>query len=214
MMADSEALRSELLAHRRRLALLRERAAIEGYATDPSVLLEIQDIERQISQIEAQGVDPDVQAPSNLEQDWLPRLPTAGGDVIVAQVGAGAQHVAVGKHIQQSSLPSDPSRVAASLDAQFDQLDSEVAAHQAGPGATAAMASFQLRLLRGELTKPGDAAPSLPTVRAVVDWLLAQAPQISASLAALMRSPAALQSLARAGPEAITWAAQRFPEQS
>ena len=48
-MADDDAARRELAAHERRLAALREKAALLGYAADPATTLEIADIEQAIA---------------------------------------------------------------------------------------------------------------------------------------------------------------------
>jgi hypothetical protein len=203
-MTDPDALRAELAAHQRRLAILREQAAIAGRNADPAVLLEIQDITARVDVIERQLAGQPAPQPDAAPADWLRGLPGAAGDVIVANIGPGARQVAVGKDIRQGDAPGPAD--ADDLAARFDQLEAALAALRPQLGSAAEMAAFQLRLLRGELTKDESSTPSAAAITAVGGWLLANVPQLAGALAALLAAPAARRALARAGPEAVAWA--------
>jgi hypothetical protein len=203
-MTDPDALRAELVAHQRRLAILREQAAIAGRNADPAVLLEIQDITARVDVIERQLAGQPAPQPDAAPADWLRWLPGAAGDVIVANIGPGARQVAVGKDIRQGDAPGPAD--ADDLAARFDQLEAALAALRPQLGPAAEMAAFQLRLLRGELTKDESGTPSATAITAVGGWLLANVPQLAGALAALLAAPAARRALARAGPEAVAWA--------
>jgi hypothetical protein len=76
---------------------------------------------------------------------------------------------------------------------------------------TAKMAEFQLKLLRGELTKTEkDEKPSASTITQVGDWLLESVPQIAEPLTSLFATPAVGKVMGKAGETAIDWVRQRF----
>lgn len=208
-MADDDATRRELTAHERRLAALRERAALLGYAADPATTLEIADIEQAIAALRQRlGGAP---APEQPATSWLDALPRAAGDVITANIGAGVQGVAVGKHIQQTfgAPAADPQALASA----FGALEAALASvrPQLEP-AIASVIPFQLGLLRSELAKAGTSEqPSASTVVAVGDWLAANAPLLAMALASFFHSAAVQQALHSAGTQAAAWAAKRFP---
>lgn len=212
MAIDVDGLRTELQAHQRRLAALRERAATQGISADPAVYIEINGIEKRVREIEAQLAGaPAAKPEAQPEASWMSDLPTAGGDVIVGQVGAGASQVAIGKQIQQGGAPADHSDELAAIGSLFDSLQATFSAIRPQLDATTAeMAAFQLTLLRGELSKPNDEPPSAGTMTMVGDWLIGHVPALSGSLTALMRSAAVARRVARAGPAAIQWAELRF----
>ena len=208
-MADDDAARRELAAHERRLAALREKAALLGYASDPATTLEIADIEQTIATLRQRlGAAP---APEQPAASWLDALPRAAGDLIAANIGAGAQGVAVGKHIQQTigAATADPQALASA----FGALEAALASvrPQLEP-ALASVMPFQLGLLRAELAKAGTSEqPSASTIVAVGDWLAANAPPLAMSLATFFHNPAVQQALNSAGTQASAWVATRFP---
>jgi hypothetical protein len=151
-------------------------------------------------------------------QAWWSRLPPGidvEGDIIIADVGAGATGVATGKNISQrvtallgAPTPDDTrliddeiNGVAAGLHALRDQLDT----------ATMAMADFQLELLRAELTKTGDEeTPSASTITKVGDWLLDNVAGIAESITGLFATPAVGKIVGKAGDIAVKWVRERF----
>ena len=149
------------------------------------------------------------------EQPWWERLPPeVGGDVIIANVGAGASGVAVGKGITQQlgnllgpPQPSDHEVIEAQLGKVLAALQSD---SRVDP-AVAGMAKFQLELLKGELTKTGaDEVPSANTLTQVGDWLLDNVPAIAEALTSLFATPAVGKLIGKAGERAVAWARRRF----
>jgi len=150
------------------------------------------------------------------EKPWWSELPSeVGGDVIVANVGAGAQGVAVGKNLagisqftQGAPTPDDKhiieqrmAEVEAALAKVRDQLDPT----------KAAMADFQMKLLRGELVKTDEnETPSASTITQVGDWLLDNLPDIAEAVVGLFATPAVGKVVGKAGDAAIKWARRRF----
>jgi hypothetical protein len=137
--------------------------------------------------------------------------PTAGGDVIIATIGAGAQGVAVGKQIQQtigdpSANPASDSQTIAVLIANLEQT---LATSQLDSAAQS-IASFQLRLLAGELRKEVGSVPSANTISQVADWLIQYAPALLPDLNTLFGTPAVLRVLRRADTALDSWLQQRF----
>jgi len=144
-----------------------------------------------------------------------PGVPSVGGDSIVANIGAGAQGIAVGKHIQQTitagaeaDLDADRHAIAALL----SRLERDLSNDAGGlDGAVATMAAFQLRLLAGELGKLGArATPSASTISQVGDWLADNAPPLHDALAALFTAPAVLRVLRQADTPLDAWLQRRF----
>jgi hypothetical protein len=73
------------------------------------------------------------------------------------------------------------------------------------------MASFQLRLLVGELGKSGErAVPSASTVTQVADWLLDHVPPLSSALTALFTAPPVMRALRHADAPLDAWLQRRF----
>jgi hypothetical protein len=144
-----------------------------------------------------------------------PGVSPGGGDTIVAHIGADAQGVAVGKHIQQTisgaaaaDLDADRRGIAALL-ARLERDLSNAAGRI--DGATATMAAFQLRLLAGELGKLGPhATPSASTISQVGDWLADNVPPLQDALAALFTAPAVLRALRQADAPIDAWLQRRF----
>jgi hypothetical protein len=145
-------------------------------------------------------------------QAGLAPLPAAqAGDVIIATIGAGARNVAVGKNITQQSTEdalADRRLIEqrlAGIEGALQRLKSKL-----NPPLTA-MAAFQLKLLRGELTKTGAGeSPSASTIVEVGDWLLENIPEIRPLLADLFSTPAGQTVLARTGERGMNWAGERF----
>jgi hypothetical protein len=151
-------------------------------------------------------------------EPWWSQLPggdaatAAGGDVIIATIGAGATGVAVGKNISQQiqttlgpATPSDPQLIEQAVQQVSDALKDA-----ALDGAIKPVADFQLGLLKGELLKTEGALPSANTITGVGGWLLQQAPVLRPALAGLFGLPATGRVLIRAGDAAVTWAKQTF----
>lgn len=150
---------------------------------------------------------------------WWERTPaTSSGDTIIANIGAGAQGNAVGKHINQSrqtfneAAPPDPAADKQQIEAALAQAQIVLdRARDALGGGVGQMAAFQLKLLGGELTKTADhETPSANTITHVGDWLLDNAPALAPSLVALFALPAAARVLAKSGPSAQAWAKTRL----
>ncbi|CAG0943596.1 hypothetical protein ANRL1_01407 [Anaerolineae bacterium] len=147
---------------------------------------------------------------------WWDQLPAQiGGDAIVANIGAGAQGVAVGKNIQQTitsilgaPTPDDRKIIEQKLgevNATLGKLSGQIDAN------TAKMAEFQIKLLGGELAKTDPKeTPSATTITQVGDWLLDNVPQIAESVIGLFATPAVGKVVGKAGELAIKWVKQRF----
>lgn len=151
---------------------------------------------------------------------WWNALPDqVGGDVIVANIGDGAQGVAVGKNIQQTvtlllGAPTpDDEKI---IEQQFLDVKAALAkARSELDATTATMAEFQLKLLQGELGKTKEAeSPSASTIVQVGDWLLDNVPEIAEAVVSLFASPAVGKVVGKAGEVAINWAKQRFGKTS
>jgi hypothetical protein len=224
---DIAAQQTLLAAHRQTLGVLLIQQARLGVAYAPPALANgIAEARAAIARIKAtlrawgeaaEDLPDDAEAPEEGPRlaggPTLPPGPQAGGDLIVGTVGAGAQGVAIGKNIQQTlgsaSSPDDDRRAIGEL---LTRLDRDLAAGAGGldPAATG-MATGYLRLLAGELTKPGErAAPSASTVTLVGDWLLDNVPLLRDGLAALFAAPATRRALARADAPLDTWLRRRF----
>jgi hypothetical protein len=141
----------------------------------------------------------------------------AGGDVIIGYVGAGASGVAIGKDITQNVYgvlgqpePDDRQiieRKLTEIEDAMQHLDKPLDA------STAAMAEFQLGLLRSELTKTEKGeTPSASTITQVGGWLLDNVPSMVEILASLFATPAVGRVVGRAGETAVQWLKQRFGE--
>lgn len=150
------------------------------------------------------------------KRPWWDELPAhVGGDVIVGQVGTGATGVAIGKNISQvlydmlgEPTPDDRqiieeklSEVGAALQEIGGQLNAM----------TTNMAEFQLKLLRGELTKTEEGEmPSASTISQVGDWLLDNIPDIAEVLTSLFATPAVGKVVGKAGEVAVKWVKKRL----
>jgi hypothetical protein len=207
-MSDTDAWQIELQAHKRRLALLKEQAALQGASVDPSISLEIEDIERQVAELERKLSG----APAATTTPAPPGAPpvspgavTAGDDVIIATISA-SRNVVVGKQITQVGLGGDGPPDRALIERELAALSAALAQAQppADP-ALAGMAQFQIELLAGELTKDDPDTPSASTIVKVGDWLLANLPQLAPALRALLAAPPVVRALARAGGVAPAW---------
>ncbi len=130
------------------------------------------------------------------------------GDVNTVTIGAGAQvgQAAAGRGISQAQggAPNDAADLAQKL---TDASRALQAARSNLDPSKIALAEFQLSLLQNELTRT-DGTPSGATIVQAADGLLAAAPVLRDSLAALFSSPAGRRVLERAG--AADWAAKRF----
>ncbi len=136
----------------------------------------------------------------------------AGGDVIVATVGAGAKNVVVGKgNVQQVTevlgqpQPDDRAQIAAGL-----QQLSAALARLALSETEKARAEARLEILHDELTKP-DGAPDGGLIVKAGDWLLQNLPALSEALGAFIALPAVGRALGEAGSTALDWAMRSFP---
>lgn len=207
-MSDTQAWQNELQAHQRRLAMLREQAAFQGMRVDPSVTIEIEDIERQVAELERKlGYPPSASPPGAPPSTPLiaPGAVTAGDDVIIATVSA-SRNVVVGKQITQVGLGGDGPPDRALIERELAAIGAALAGAQPPiDPALAGMARFQIELLAGELTKDDPETPSASTIVKVGDWLLANLPQLGPALRALLAAPAVARALARAGGAAPGW---------
>jgi hypothetical protein len=223
--ADQQAL---LQMHRQTLdVLLKQQAQLgESYAP-PAIVNGIRSARASIAQIKQSLRDwgapaedlpndaPHPGAPADLAFGAGPGVSPIGGDTIVAHIGAGAQGIAVGKHIQQTitagaeaDLDADRHAIAALLSRLERDLSNDAGRLD---GAVATMAAFQLRLLAGELGKLGArATPSASTISQVGDWLADNAPPLRDALAALFTAPAVLRVLRQADTPLDAWLQRRF----
>jgi len=134
------------------------------------------------------------------------------GDVIIAQIGAGAENVAVGKNVAQSIGALDRlddkqviEQKLAEVTAAFDKVRGQVDA------TVVAVADFQIRLLRGELEKTAmGQVPSANVITQVGGWLLDNVPQIKPALANLFVASAVSRVVTRAGGSAVDWVKAKF----
>jgi hypothetical protein len=184
---------------------------------DPSIDIEIEDIEKRIADLE--GIRVSQQDPPLRQVEtrpwWEVLPPQAAGDVIIATVGAGAQGVAVGKNIQQTlnatlgpPTPDDRqiveqgmAEIRAALERARGQIDPPIAM----------MAEFQLKLLANELAKTeASETPSASAIVQIGDWLLDHLPQIAAPLAGLFATSAVGRVIGKAGAPALDWVRSRF----
>ena len=201
-MDDRTTLQREIAAHERRLAVLREQAALKGYSTDPATTLEIADIEQTIAKLRDQLGQPAAEA-TTAPPVFVPQ-PT--GDVITATI-SGSRNVAVGKNIAQHIGEASTDGGSAELSAGLVALEQAVAAAPITP-ASAMLATFQLQLLRGELLKPlEDGQPSANVIMQVGDWLIENVPTAKSALAALLGSPTCQRIVTQPVRE---WAQRRF----
>jgi hypothetical protein len=225
---DIAAQQALLQVHRQTLdVLLRQQAQFgEAYAP-PAIVNGIRIARASIAQVKqslrdwgapVEDLPNDVLYPDGSANPALsaePGVSPSGGDTIVAHIGAGAQGVAVGKHIQQTitgaataDLDADRRAIAALL-ARLERDLSNAAGRI--DGATAPMAAFQLRLLAGELGKLGPhATPSASTISQVGDWLADNVLPLQDALVALFTAPAVLRALRQADAPLDAWLQRRF----
>mgnify|MGYP002377123656 CR=1 FL=1 len=135
----------------------------------------------------------------------------AGGDVIVATVGANAKNVVVGKNnVQQVTemlgqpQPDDRAEIAAGL----EQLNAALA-RLSLTETEKARAEVRLEILRDELAK-ADGAPDGDMLVKAGDWLLQNLPALTEALGAFFALPAVGRALGAAGQNAVAWAAKQF----
>jgi hypothetical protein len=220
MNADAlESLKLQLAAHRQTLAiLLVQRAELGSAYAPPAVANGISYARSAIAQLKAdlrsQGAvlaDEHNDAPDAASTSLTPTPPRTSGDVIIATIGAAAQHVAVGKGITQiSGAPTSPSAA--------PQRNALLAAW-AGlrptlDVPTAQLAGFQIELLAAELEQiDADAAPSSNTVIRCAIWLLANLPQLTKPLIGLLSSPPVVAALSRTSADYAIWLAQNLPSE-
>jgi hypothetical protein len=140
-----------------------------------------------------------------------PAMPSAGGDLIIANIGAGAHGVAVGKSIQQTitTINPTPNEEKGTLEAMLLQLE-QAAATSSAAAANKQMVQFQLRLLAGELQKIAPTVPSANTIMQVVDGVLTTMPDLKALLQQLFALPATTRVLARADAPLEQWLRTRL----
>jgi hypothetical protein len=220
---------AEQLAHERRLLATRraslntaqEQAAAYGL----NVPLDLVNVQRQLAeQIAAHEREivrleslapaapddpPATDAPIGDKQPfWAGMGLSAGDDMIIAEVGASAQNVAVGKQISQhNAVPAGEDR--AQIEALLAALDASLRGLE-GAGPLLSVVSLQINLLRGELTKGAGEVPSASTIIQVGDWLLNALPASAPALARLFNAPATRRALQRAGAQAMEWARGHF----
>ncbi|HEU5098669.1 MAG TPA: hypothetical protein VFU22_06610 [Roseiflexaceae bacterium] len=224
---DIAAQEALLQAHRQTLGVLLEQEAKIGPAyAPPAIANGIAEARAAIARAKRAlrewgvAVDdlPDDQAPPAAAGAIAPQPWPAGahsrGDMIVANIGAGAQKNIVGKNqlvYQKDDAASqqDDQQTIADL---LEQLDRALAGGTKQiDGATAGMAAGYLRLLSGELSKRGErAVPSASTITLVGDWLLDSLPQLRDPLVALFAAPATRRALARADTPLDEWLRRRF----
>jgi hypothetical protein len=223
---DIAAQQALLQVHRQTLDVLLIQQAQFGEAyTPPAIVNGIRSARDAIAQIKQSLRDwgaPAEDLPNDAPASKSPAAPafragpgasSAGGDTIIAQIGAGAQGIAVGKHIQQQiGALADPDADQQVIEALLTRLEHDLS-NAAGQidGAASTMAAFQLRLLAGELGKNGArATPSASTISQVGDWLFDNIPPLHAALAALFSAPAVLRLLRRADTPLDAWLQRRF----
>lgn len=150
---------------------------------------------------------------------WENIPPTIGGDSIVANIGAGAENIAVGKNIQQtiiSSLGAPTPNDKQLIEQKFAELNATLNKPAAPIDAgTKKMAEFQIGLLKGELTKTDSKeTPSASTITQVGDWLLDNVPSMAEAVVGLFATPAVGKVVGKAGEAAITWVKDRMGKAS
>lgn len=211
----------KLSISRKQLATLEEKIAMYTELEAPVHLITQRDMEREeMARLEALLESGELieSGPEDeaIQQDWWDRIPAQiGGDVIIAQVGAGAAGVAIGKNITQTvydvlggPTPDDKQLIEQKLSEAMtavqglqEQLDAQ----------TATIAEFQLKLLQGELAKTEEGeTPSASTITQVGDWLLDNVPQIAEILTSLFATPAVGRVVGKAGEVAVEWVKKRF----
>jgi hypothetical protein len=218
-----------LAAHRQTLDLLLMQQAQLGVAyAPPAVTNGIRAARNAIAQLKrtlrdwgvnVQDLPNDVDSPATADDAAPlagPAAPSAAGDTISANIGAGALGNIVGKNqwVEQTIAGGspDPEAERRAIDQLLARTESALSASSGQLGrSTSMMAAFQLRLLAGELAKSGErAVPSASTVTQVGDWLLDNVPPLSGALAALFTAPPVLRALRRADAPLDAWLQGRF----
>lgn len=221
-MTSRDSIKKQISYFSRHLQKLKEQQALAGASVDPKILIQIEDIEAEIERLQAELVllEDNGEEQTQLgtaEKAWWDEIPDqhVGGDVIIAEVGAGASGITIGKNITQiiydmlgEPLPDDRqvieqkmSELIAALQQRRGELDAS----------TADMAEFQIKLLQSELTKTkASETPSASTITQVGDWLLDNVPQIAEILTCLFATPAAGKVVGKAGEVAVEWVKKRL----
>jgi hypothetical protein len=225
---DIAAQQALLQMHRQTLDILLKQQAQFGEAyTPPAIVNGIRSARDAIAQIKQSLRDwgaPAEDLPNDALNSHAPADPAfragpgvsqAGGDTIVAQIGAGAQGIAVGKHIRQTigaGATADLETDRREIEALLARLERDLSnASGRIDGAVSTMAAFQLRLLTGELGKIGArATPSASTISQVGDWLADNVPPLQDALVALFTAPAVLRVLRQADTSLDAWLQRRF----
>jgi hypothetical protein len=140
-------------------------------------------------------------------------LDNVSGDVIVANVGAGAQNVAVGKGINQQIgqvMGSPKAEDAEIIQGALSQIAARLVQADVDPR-RAGRAEIHLEMLQEELTKvSADAKPNAEQIQKSGDWLVENIPEITQALAELFGLPAVGRVLGKAGAAAVEWAQRRW----
>ena len=131
-----------------------------------------------------------------------------GGDVIIANIGAGARNVAVGKNIQQTVYET----VGEPMPDDKTVIQEQLAAFRRSLAASQLQAAqFPIQMLETELTKTGDdETPSGSVIMQAGDFLIDNLPDIAEALATLFAAPAVGRVLGKAGQETVNWLRERF----
>ena len=215
---DTDATQALLRTHRQTLQLLLDQQAKLGVYAPPGVLIGIGEARQAIGEAKAAlrgwGVPVD-DLPADTESGpATPATPLGGiapaGDVIIGTVGAGAQGVAIGKNISQHIGAADPADDRRAIEARMQGCEQALAGADL-PATVAPVATFQLRLLAGELSKIGaQGTPSASTISQVGGWLLDSVPELRQPLAALFNAPETRRALRRADTPLDAWLKERF----
>lgn len=137
--------------------------------------------------------------------------PKAGGDVIIATVGAGAKNVAIGKEIQQTinelGAPTPADRQ--TIEQHFVQLLAQLNKANLEPR-IAGRTEANLEMLKEELSKTAEQeTPNAGTITRIGDWLLDNVPELAQAVTELFGLPAVAKVLGKAGEAAVQWWQER-----
>lgn len=208
-MPTKDQIKKLIFNHNRRLQKLKEQQALEGPSVDPKILIQIEDIEAEIENLQADLAELDETAeespPLNFSDLEQPQTATTGGSTFHIDLGDKAQNVVIGDNISNvHQAISQPPQVQvtetdlAAIRNLFKELKNQVAA-QAPPDKKNS-ALERVEELQEAITAE---EPDLETMVYIKKWFSKNTPPLARAVTGVLNNPMVGRVVeARGGPTA------------